>query len=58
MTINPAKWPKVNYEGAIAFSKFMTDPATQEVIGKFGVDKFGQPLFIPDADKTDADLGL
>ena len=58
MTVDPAKWPKVNYEGAIAFSKFMTDPATQAVIGKFGVDKFGQQLFIPDADKTDADLGL
>jgi hypothetical protein len=28
------------------------------LIGKFGVEKFGQPLFIPDADKTDADLGL
>jgi tungstate transport system substrate-binding protein len=58
MTIDPAKWPKVNYEGAIAFSKFMTDPAIQEVIGEFGVDKYGQQLFIPDADKTDADLGL
>jgi tungstate transport system substrate-binding protein len=58
MTIDTAKWPKVNYEGAMAFLKFMTDPATQEVIGKFGVEKFGQPLFIPDADKTDADLGL
>ena len=58
MTVDPAKWPKVNYDGATAFMKFMTDPATQEVIGKFGVDKFGQQLFIPDADKTDADLGL
>jgi tungstate transport system substrate-binding protein len=36
----------------------MIDPATQKVIGEFGVDKFGQPLFYPDADKTDADLGL
>jgi tungstate transport system substrate-binding protein len=58
ITVNPDKWPKVNYEGALAFSKFMTDPATQNVIGEFGVDKFGQPLFFPDADKTDADLGL
>lgn len=58
ITIDTAKWPKVNYDGAVAFAKFMTDPATQEVIGKFGVDKFGQQLFIPDADKTDADLGL
>ena len=58
MTIDQAKWPKTNYDGAIAFLKFMTDPATQEVIGKFGLDKYGQQLFIPDADKTDADLGL
>jgi tungstate transport system substrate-binding protein len=36
----------------------MIDPATQAVIGQFGADKFGQPLFFPDADKTDADLGL
>lgn len=58
ITVNPDKWPKVNYDGAMAFAKFMTDPATQEVIGKFGVDKYGQPLFYPDATKTDADLGL
>jgi len=58
MTVNPEKWPGVNYDGALAFANFLTDPATQAVIGKFGVDKFGQPLFFPDADKTDADLGL
>jgi tungstate transport system substrate-binding protein len=58
ITVDPAKWPKVNYDGSTAFLKFMTDPATQEVIGKFGVDKYGQQLFIPDATKTDADLGL
>ncbi len=58
ITVNPEKWDAVNYDGAMAFSKFMTDPETQKVIGEFGVDKFGQPLFYPDADKTDADLGL
>lgn len=58
ITVNPDKWPKANYAGAIAFSKFITDAATQQVIGQFGVDKFGQPLFYPDADKTDEDLGL
>jgi tungstate transport system substrate-binding protein len=58
ITVNTEKWPKVNYDGAMAFLKFMTEPATQEVIGKFGVDKFGQQLFVPDATKTDADLGL
>jgi len=58
MTVNPEKWPDTNYDGALAFAEFMTDPATQNVIGKFGVEEFGQPLFFPDADKTDADLGL
>jgi tungstate transport system substrate-binding protein len=58
ITVNPDKWPKMNYDGALVFVKFMTDPATQEVIGEFGVDKYGQSLFYPDADKTDADLGL
>jgi tungstate transport system substrate-binding protein len=58
ITVNPDKWPKINYDGAIAFAKWITSPATQAVIAKFGVDKFGQPLFVPDADKTDADLGL
>lgn len=58
ITVNPEKWEMVNYEGAMAFAQFMIDPATQKVISEFGVDKFGQPLFYPDADKTDADLGL
>ncbi|HEX9333886.1 MAG TPA: substrate-binding domain-containing protein [Anaerolineales bacterium] len=58
ITVNPDKWPKVNYEGAMAFYKFMTEPSTQDTISKFGVDKYGQQLFIPDANKTEAELGL
>ena len=58
ISVNSDKWPKVNYDGALAFLKFMTASSTQKVIGQFGVDKYGQQLFIPDADKTDADLGL
>ena len=58
ITVNSDKWPKSNYDGAIAFLKFMTEPSTQEIIAQFGVDEYGQPLFYPDADKTDADLGL
>lgn len=58
ITVNPEKWPKVNYEGAMAFLNFLLKPATQGVIGQFGIDLYGQPLFYPDADKTDADFGL
>jgi tungstate transport system substrate-binding protein len=49
--VNPAKWPKVNAAGAKAFADFIVSPATQEVIGRFGVDKVGAPLFVPDAGK-------
>jgi tungstate transport system substrate-binding protein len=58
ITVDPEKWDKANYDGALAFANFMIAEETQSVIGEFGVDKFGQPLFFPDADKTDADLGL
>lgn len=58
ITVNPEKWEKANYDGALAFANFMIAKEVQEIIGQFGVDKFGQPLFFPDAGKTDADLGL
>lgn len=57
MTVNPEKWPKVNFEGAKAFADFMVAPATQDIIKTFGVDKYGQPLFFPDAGKNEEDLG-
>src|SRR5512142_1308827 len=53
ITVNPGKWPSVNYQGALAFAKWITSPATQDAIGKFGVDKYGQQLFVPDAGKPD-----
>jgi tungstate transport system substrate-binding protein len=58
ITVNPGKWSNVNLEGAKAFADFITSPEGQEIIGNFGLEKYGQSLFIPDADKTDADLGL
>jgi tungstate transport system substrate-binding protein len=58
ITVNPQKWPKVNVEGAQAFAEFVTSKEGQDIIREFGVKEYGQPLFFPDADKTDADLGL
>jgi tungstate transport system substrate-binding protein len=55
--VNPAKWPKVNAAGAKAFSDFMVSKETQEIIKTFGVDKFGSPLFFPDAGKKEEELG-
>ena len=58
ITVNPEAWPASNYNAALAFADFMTAADTQALIGEFGIDKFGQALFFPDADKTEADLGL
>lgn len=58
ITVNPEKFPKTNLDGAKAFADFITSDEGQKIIGDFGMAKYGQPLFFPDADKTDADLGL
>ena len=55
--VNPAKWPKVNAAGAKAFSDFMVAKETQDIIKTYGVEKFGSPLFFPDAGKKEEDLG-
>jgi tungstate transport system substrate-binding protein len=56
--LNTTKWPKVNAQGGKAFADFMVAKKTQETIGRFGVDKFGAPLFFPDAGKKPETLGL
>lgn len=58
ITVNPEKWQNVNLDGAQAFADFVTSVEGQKIIGEFGMDKYGQQLFIPDADKTDEELGL
>ncbi|HET9489931.1 MAG TPA: substrate-binding domain-containing protein [Methylomirabilota bacterium] len=56
MEVNPANGPRVNEQGGKAFADFMLAPETQAVIETFGVDKYGQPLFVPIAGKKDEDL--
>jgi tungstate transport system substrate-binding protein len=56
--INTTKWPKVNAAGGKAFADFMVTKKIQETIGRFGVDKFGAPLFFPDAGKKPETPGL
>ena len=58
MTVNPEMWEHVNNAGAKALAAFLISDQTQDMIRDYGVEKFGQPLFFPDADKTEADLGL
>ena len=56
MQVNPEKFDLVNGPGGAAFVEFMVSDATQAIIKDFGVEKFGQPLFIPDAGKDEAQL--
>jgi tungstate transport system substrate-binding protein len=51
--VNPARHPKINAQGATAFADFMVAKGTQEVVRTFGVDKYGSPLFFPDAGKPE-----
>ncbi len=51
--VNPARWKKVNAIGAKAFADFMVSEKAQEIIKTFGVDRFGSPLFFPDAGKRE-----
>ena len=58
ISVNPEKWPQANYAGAQAFSAFLVSQEIQKMIGEFGVEQYGQPLFFPDAGKTASDFGL
>ena len=55
--VNPAKHSGVKTAQAQAFVAFMVAPGTQKMIADFKVAEFGQPLFIADAGKNEADLG-
>jgi tungstate transport system substrate-binding protein len=47
--VNPGKHPTVHRSEAARFVRFLTEPKVQEWIGQFGRAKFGQALFVPDA---------
>lgn len=45
--VNPERHPHVEHEGARAFALWLLAPETQAAIGRFGRDRFDQPLFYP-----------
>ena len=56
MEVNAANGPRVNTAGGKAFAEFVLAPETQQLIKTFGVDRYGQPLFVPIAGKKDEDF--
>jgi tungstate transport system substrate-binding protein len=47
MAVNPDKHPGVQYDLALQFIQWLNSVETQEKIGEYGKDKFGQALFYP-----------
>lgn len=48
--VNPAKFKRVNHRDAMIFVKWLTNPQKgQKIIGDFGKDKYGSPLFFPNS---------
>jgi tungstate transport system substrate-binding protein len=51
MAVDPERHAGVNAEAAAKFVRWILSPETQRAIGEFGVKRFGQPLFHPNADE-------
>lgn len=49
LAVNPDKGPHIKADLANAFIEWIISVPTQEKIGQFGVDKFGQSLFVPNS---------
>jgi tungstate transport system substrate-binding protein len=49
LCVNPDKNAHIQHDGAVEFREWITSPVAQELIGNFGVARFGAPLFTPNA---------
>jgi tungstate transport system substrate-binding protein len=53
MEVDLANGPRVNAAGGRAFADFLLAPETQAIIRTFGLDTYGQALFVPIAGQKD-----
>jgi tungstate transport system substrate-binding protein len=56
ITINPAKGSWIDEAGARALVDFLLGADAQAEIRGFAVDRFGEPIFVPDAGRTEQEL--
>lgn len=47
IAVSPDQHPGVNAEGAANFINWLTTNETKQMIGEFGTEEFGKPLFVP-----------
>lgn len=51
IVVKPIAGHVSNQAGGAAFATFVTSPAGQSIIATYGRERFGRPLFVPDAGK-------
>lgn len=56
LEVSPANGPRVNTAAGKAFADFLVATDAQRVIATFGVERYGEPLFVPIAGKREEDL--
>lgn len=56
MQANPSRFPQVKAKGARAFADFILSREGQNLIRTFGVERYGEPLFFPDAGKREEEV--
>jgi tungstate transport system substrate-binding protein len=54
--VAPEAGERVNAAGGQALADWLVSTEAQREIETFGVEKYGEPLFVPDAGKTDAQI--
>jgi len=52
--VNPGRHPTAKRSEATRFVRFLVEPRVQSWIGRFGTAKYGQALFVPDAEEVAA----
>jgi len=50
--VSPQKYSSVKYDLALRLVEYITGKEGQNIIKQYGVDQFGQPLFIPNAESN------
>ncbi len=49
LPVNSALAEGINAEGALAFVDWIISEDAQKLIGEYGIEKYGKPLFFPNA---------
>ena len=57
LEVSESRFPEVNGEGGRAFAEYLVSSHAQDIIKKFGLDRYGESLFIPSAGQSEGEIG-